>query len=353
MRHRGAPLRQQPQLLLQEVHAVRQDGLLSEEPGFIVHVGVVVALLVQPPHGLHLAYVLRDVRLDVQVLAAGDVGQPLHEVHVAAYGEAWRDDGLHQRILHALHPVHEGVRVVDGLLRALVVVLRVVDVHVDLADERALSRARHAPRQLQRALGVDGGEVAGQRGAGTETAAHDRVVHLGGELLVGVPSLQRERVRVEPVQQGLVVAQARVGELRRVHVRVDEARQQQLSGTQHDGRAQHAVRGAQRDGIAAAEGLGQHHLAVPHDEDAVVHHGDLLEALRMDERPQEHGGRFHLARLVRERCDARGPRSSPVSWTRARLYTAADTTRHCSRCALRGSGQSLATNGGPGHAASC
>lgn len=60
--------------------------------------------------------------------------------------------------------------VIDGLLRGLVVVRRVVNVHVDLADERALARPRHASRQLNGALGVDGREVAGQGGAGAQAA---------------------------------------------------------------------------------------------------------------------------------------------------------------------------------------
>lgn len=49
-----------------------------------------------------------------------------------------------------------------------------------------------------------------------------------GELIVAVSDLQRERVSVEPVEQLHVVAQADVGELRRVDVAVNESGHQEL-----------------------------------------------------------------------------------------------------------------------------
>lgn len=298
VRHGRAALRQQAKLLLEQVHAVRQDGLVGEQARAVIHFGVVGALWVRCSHRLDLSHVLGDVGLDVEVPGARQVGQLLHEVHVAAEGEARRHHGLHQRALQLLHPVHEAVRVVERALRRLVVRRVAVDVHVDLADEGALAGSHRAPRQLQRALRVDGGEVAGQRRPCAQAAAHHGVVHLGRELGVRVAALQRERVRPQPVQEGLVVAEARVGELRRVQVRVHEAGQQQLSGPQHHRRGHDPQRRAQRGGVAAAQRLGQHHLAILDDDDAVVHHGDALEPLRMDEGADEHGGGLHLDCLV-------------------------------------------------------
>mmetsp|Transcript_15896 Transcript_15896/g.62111 ORF Transcript_15896/g.62111 Transcript_15896/m.62111 type:complete len:245 (+) Transcript_15896:654-1388(+) len=203
----------------------------------VVHISVARAVRVQGLDPFNFIGVLRDVRLDRKVAALGNIAQLAHQLAGACGHEARGDHGLHKPLLllassHLLYVLHELHRVFDALRSALHVAVRRVAVHVDLAHHRALAKLSDDIDEQLRRSSANRGEVHSTRGSAAKQPLHYLLVHFPGLLLVTEEGFGREGVRLEPLEQGELVARACVAVLRRMDVRVNHARNEHLFGAE-------------------------------------------------------------------------------------------------------------------------
>lgn len=246
MRNRGAPLAEDLQFLILQVHPMGHHATTRQKLSLIVDVRVVLVLREELLHCVDLPQVLGNVRLDVQIVPLRQVSQLLEQLHVASDREPWCDDRFYsiqillQDVLDELDVVFNGrLRsafttmkrkfVIFAFLRVetvtqLHVVVRAQSIRRYLAHESSLTLTNYFVRQHLIAIIIDGGEVASTSGTTCKRITHYGTVNLFGEINVLVLRLQRERVGLEPSQQIFVQSQANVGRLWSVDMAIDETR---------------------------------------------------------------------------------------------------------------------------------
>ncbi|TPX12032.1 uncharacterized protein E0L32_007335 [Thyridium curvatum] len=219
VRHLGPAALEERRLRVGQVHRVREDRPLAEQARLVVYAGVRRAAGEQPGHERDLGGVLADVRLHGQARLAVQVAQRAQRLGRARRREARRDDGPHR-----LHPRVRGADVRDagagrrhrGLGRLVAVEVGRGPVHAHPPHEGALARREADVGEQVRRRHVDGRKVGRRRRAVRERLAHAPAVDAPGLGQVRERCLERERVRVEPVQQRGLAKDAIVRVLRSV-----------------------------------------------------------------------------------------------------------------------------------------
>mmetsp|Transcript_24846 Transcript_24846/g.63984 ORF Transcript_24846/g.63984 Transcript_24846/m.63984 type:complete len:471 (-) Transcript_24846:534-1946(-) len=234
---RGATVHHHLELAGVEVHAVRDDGAVGQQPRVHVHLGV--GLPKPRLHGCHLVQVLTHVRLDQQVPLRRKLAKPVQHRLAACQRKARGDHRRHQPLFHALQLIHliqEAQRLVVAALQSLVHMERaaaaIVVIHVDLSDKAALPVVTAQLREAHRGICVGGGVNHGAGDAHAEVVldgarvrdVHERAVrgpvHLSG---VDKVVLQSVGVLFQPGEKWEVGPQAAVPQLGVMHVGVHKA----------------------------------------------------------------------------------------------------------------------------------
>ena len=171
--------------------------------------------------------------------------QPIHERIGAAGGETRGEDGPHQVKIAALLQPAAGLG--KGLLRGLPQGVRTVPVHVHLAHQAGQPGLLQQLHQYQRGRAVNGGENTGPGGGAVFQLLRKDLIGPAGIVLVGKMALLREGVVLQPLQQLHVHAQAPVGVLAGVDVKVHKAGQDELLPKILHGKAPVALRQAVKD----------------------------------------------------------------------------------------------------------